>query len=166
VISSAGNYPKNRAGQQGYTYVVVMVAVVVLGILAGTANVTVNQVMRRDREAELLYRGLTYQYAIKNYYLTDGKKEYPHKLEDLVKDPRVPGVRRFLREVYPDPFRKDANGIGWKLIQATDGGIQGVVSQNDAESIQQSGFPLELKQLEGKAHYNEWRFQFVPNVSN
>ena len=84
-ISIAG---KRRSSERGFTYVLVLVAVVVLGIVVEVTTALSSQVKRAEQEAELLYRGMTYRNAIRSYYRANGA--YPRALEDLVRDNRHP----------------------------------------------------------------------------
>src|SRR5581483_11645664 len=58
---------------------------------------------KREKETQLLFVGNEYRKAITRYYLA-GKNQYPRALEDLLKDPRQPGVVRYMRRLYPDPL--------------------------------------------------------------
>lgn len=156
-ISTAG---KRRSNQRGFTYVMVLVAVISLGILMEVATIHTSRAQQAEREAELLYRGLAYRNAIKSYYEA-GKpvKTYPKSLEDLVKDPRS-AHKRHLRALYPDPMTKDKTE--WLLIRAIDGGISGISSTNKATPIKSANFPAGLEKLEGAKTYADWIFEYVP----
>lgn len=62
--------------------------------------------MQRERENELIFRGEQYRWAIYEYKQTLGR--YPNNVEDLVKKPQY-----FLRKLYPDPMTKHGE---WKFI--------------------------------------------------
>lgn len=157
-ISTAG---KRRSNQRGFTYVMVLVAVIALGILMEVATIHTSRAQQAEREAELLYRGLAYRNAIKSYYEA-GKpvKTYPKSLEDLVKDPRS-AHKRHLRALYPDPITKGK--AEWLVVRAIDGGISGVASTSKDAPIKTANFPIGLERLEGAKSYAEWIFEYVPS---
>ena len=143
-------------GDCGAALLVVLFMVVLLGLAASLAGQSLSALMQREREAELLWRGLQYRQAIASYY--QGKKMYPTKLEDLVRDPRFPGVVRHLRRLYNDPM----TGQEWELVKDPAQKLIGVRSTSDLTPFQQAGFPTGLEDLEGKSSYREWEFVFVP----
>lgn len=151
-----------HANQTGFTYVMVLVAVVVLGILAEAATEMTSRVVQADREAELLFRGQAYRDAIKSYYESGrGAKTYPRTLEDLTKDPRTASSKRHIRALYPDPMAKGEKK-DWTLIRAPDGGIGGVASSSKAEPLKKANFPKEFEKFAGTKSYSEWIFEFKP----
>lgn len=159
-ISIVGN-PRNS--QAGFTYVMILVAVIVTGIFAEVATFYTSRSRQMDREAELLFRGNAYRNAIKSYY-ESGKptKFYPRSLEDLVKDPRV-AHRSHLRVLYPDPFG-DGNA-GWKLLRAIDGGISGVASQSTEKPLKTGNFRQGFEKFESATSYANWTFEYAPAAS-
>lgn len=156
-ISTAGK-PKNR--QQGFTYVMILVAVVVTGIFADVAIFYASRSRQMDREAELLFRGNAYRNAIKSYY-ESGKtiKTYPKALGDLIKDPRV-AHKSHLRALYPDPFGR--GGGEWRLLRARDGGISGVSSQSTEMPLKTGNFRQGYEHFENATSYADWVFEYVP----
>jgi type II secretory pathway pseudopilin PulG len=150
-----------RAGQGGFTYLVMLLAVAVIGLgLTATAEVwsVSNQ---RVKERELLFVGREIRNAIKSYaQATPGPvPRFPAKLDDLLQDNRYPGVKRHLRKLYRDPMTGAAE---WGLIQAPGGGVQGVYSLSDAKPIKTSAFDYEDRALEGATSYQGWRFVHEP----
>lgn len=146
--------------QRGYTYLMVLAAVVVIGILAEVATVAQSRIVRADKEAELLFRGLAYRDAIRRYYEAEEPKRFPRTLQDLVADPRL-ARQRHIRELYPDPFEGE-----WTLIRAADGGIQGVASASRLEPLKQAEFRPGLEQFAGAVSYTEWLFEYVPAAAS
>jgi type II secretory pathway pseudopilin PulG len=145
----------------GFTYIGVMVLITVISI-AATAVVQVGELARRrSAEAELLYVGRQYIKAFLEYetYTPEGSaNRAPARLEDLLRDPRQPGVRRYLRELYPDPI---TGKMDWQLIRAPGGGIMGVKSASCASTIKRS-FPAgDFMFLDGLARYCDWTFAYV-----
>jgi len=143
-------------GDRGAALLTVLFMVVLLGLAASLAGQSLGALMQREREAELLWRGLQYRQAIASYY--QGKKSYPSKLEDLLRDPRFPGVVRHLRRLYNDPM----TGLEWELVKDSAQRLIGVRSTSDLVPFQQAGFPTGLEDLEGKNAYREWEFVFIP----
>jgi type II secretory pathway pseudopilin PulG len=148
-----------RAG--GFTYLGVLFAVAAMGaILVGLSQVW-HTTRQREKEEELIAAGDEIRRAIGHYYQsTQGKSErYPRSLEDLLKDPRYPGTRRYLRKIYRDPM---TGGIEWGLLRTADGMILGIYSLSQAEPIKKAGFNLDDREFEGKTKYAEWVFVHKP----
>jgi len=141
----------------------VLAAVVVLAIVTTAADITISYVVQKDREAELLFRGMAYRAAIKSYYEAGALgRTYPRQLADLIRDPRFP-KKRHIRKLYSDPMVKDREA-GWTLIQAPDGGIAGVASRGQQKPVKQANFPRELEIAEDAKNYTEWRFEYKPRI--
>jgi len=68
--------------ERGFTYVMVLAAIVIVGVLIGVARATTWRSLQVDREAELLFRGKAYRKAIEGFYQSNGG--YPRSLEDLL----------------------------------------------------------------------------------
>lgn len=150
---------------RGVTYPVVLGALLVLSI---SASVTVERQvtqLRRDQEAELLFRGQAYVAAIRSYYhaLPDhalpGQKRYPTSLDELITDPRF-AHRRHLRQLYADPL----TGEPWQLIRAPDGGIAGVASHSTQAPRKQCNFPRGFEHFEAAERYRDWQFVYRPEA--
>lgn len=169
-ISRAGK-PRIRsspARNGGFTYAVILVAIVLVGIFAGAANVATSKTVQRAREEELMFRGRAYADAIKHFYAVAGR--YPRTLNELLKDPRF-AHRAYLRSLYSDPMAeideagsKPENG-GWQLVRAADGGIAGVASCSKREPIKKVDFPTGYEKFEGAKSYSEWVFEYRPTVA-
>jgi type II secretory pathway pseudopilin PulG len=141
---------------RGFTYLGLLIAIAIMSVtLAATAIVwhTANQ---REKEKELLFVGGEFQRAIGAYYKAGpgGAKQYPRRLEDLVRDPRYLEVRRYLRKVYVDPMTGKAK---WGLIKGADGGIAGVHSLAPGKPFKHANFPPALD-LGQAGRYSDWKF--------
>jgi hypothetical protein len=112
----------------------------------------------REREAELLHVGEQYRKAIERYYLS-GPRQYPRALADLLRDPRKPGVERYLRRLYPEPV---TGSDEWGIVKAPDGGVMGVHSRSEDKPIKVAGFPLLYQSFEGAKTYADWKFVYTP----
>jgi hypothetical protein len=95
--------------------VVFLVATIIIVTSALAPSVLING--RRDREAEVIWRGEQYQRAIGLYYTKMGR--YPTKIEDLTR--QTNGVR-FLRQAYTDPNNKEDGS--WRYIYVAPNGQQ------------------------------------------
>lgn len=131
-----------------------------MGAALGTAGTLWHQVQQRAKERELLFVGLQYQRAIRSYYeKSPSIKAYPPSLESLLRDERVPGIRRHLRRPYLDPL---TNGSEWGLVLAPNGGIMGVYSLAEGRPIRRANFPPELGWKGGRPSYADWQFIYMP----
>lgn len=150
-----------RRQDRGFSYIMVLAAVVVTGIMAEVATTLTSHQVRADREAELLFRGIAYQKAIESYYLAgEAVKQLPRTLEDLVEDPRFP-KKHHIRMLYPDPMGTD-DKKEWTLIHGLDGGISGVASRGKLEPLKQANFPPKYEIFVGAESYADWIFEFTP----
>ena len=154
---------KRRTGKRegGFAYMLVLVAALILAILAAVAATLTSTRVKRDKEAELLFRGMAIEKAIGDYYRSNRPgtfRTYPRALEDLLSDPRYPG-RKHLRVLYLDPFAGN-----WTLIKAPDGGIAGVASSSQEKPMKEDGFPKGLESFVGAQHYSDWIFLYQPGV--
>lgn len=165
--STAGMRERNSpARQRGFTYAMALVAIVVIGILAGVANLATSRIVQAEREQELIFRGIAYRNAIQQYLAANG--HYPHSLDDLVKDSHF-AHRTYLRGLYPDPMAMDderQDGGGWRLLRAPDGGISGVSSRSKQEPLKKADFPPGLEQFEQAKSYEEWVFEHRPHAAD
>ena len=159
------------SSQRGMTLFTVLLAVVVIGLMLGLTGQTWSQVMQREREAELLFRGDQYRRAIESYFATGhgGVGIYPRNLDDLLKDPRSLQTKRHLRKAYLDPFTNaefeliTAGGdVGGESVTALKiGRIIGVRSTSTLTPFRQDGFPEEYENFKGAASYDKWEFTYT-----
>jgi type II secretory pathway pseudopilin PulG len=104
-IPAAGQ--RRRVGEEGYILIAVLFMVAMVLIMLSIAAPKVAADIERDREIELMHRGMQYRRAIKMYYKKFGA--YPPNMETLEKANEI----RFLRKRYKDPVTgKDE----WHLI--------------------------------------------------
>lgn len=149
-----------KSKNAGFTIIAMLVATAVIGLgLAATGTVW-SQARQRDREAELLAVGAEFRTAIERYYQrTPGVvKNYPQTLDELVKDPRFPGVERHLRRLYKDPMTGAAD---WLVVEAPTGGIMGVRSRSEAAPLKTGNFGA-IDPGAGATRYSDWRFVYEP----
>ncbi len=165
--SIAGKPPSTSPPRRsaGFTYVMALVAIVLVGIFAGVANLASSRIMQAEREEELLFRGQAYRAAIRHFYEAEG--HYPRSLRELLKDPHFTH-RVYLRALYVDPMASEAGrkqSGGWRLMRAADGGIAGVVSRSKQEPLKQANFPLGLEDFDNAKSYADWIFEYQPRAA-
>lgn len=116
-----------HSNQDGFTYLILLFSIAILGIGLSTTGVIWSSESRRAKERELEFIGQAFVHAIESYYnATPGEvKSYPQTLDDLVVDTRFLFTKRHLRKIYPNPF---TNQTDWELIRSPQGGIVGVAS--------------------------------------
>ncbi len=145
-----------RKGEGGFTYISLLVLIAIMGISLSAAGEVWHMTMKREREQELLFVGGQFRAALTMYYnapVQGGR--YPTSLEDLLKDPRYPVTRRYLRKIFADPI---TNGTDWGLVKGASGEIVGVYSKSDEEPAKKHNFSVMDKVFEDKKKYSDWVF--------
>src|SRR5580658_7021877 len=85
-----------------------MVSVLIIAAAVAAPNLAFQ--IKRDREEELVHRGVQYTRAIRNYAKRTGR--YPVRAEDLLGGPD----QRFIRKLYKDPM----TGKDFKFLHLDD----------------------------------------------
>ena len=140
--------------------VLILVAVMSVALLG--AGRYWSTIAKREREAELLYRGDQIRNAIAAYYNNPPggqSKTYPRQFSDLLKDPRYPNLKRYLRKWYPDPMTHDGD---WVYVLDASKRIKGVHSASQGEPLKVGNFSQEDKGFETAKTYEDWTFIYVP----
>jgi type II secretory pathway pseudopilin PulG len=143
--------------QRGFTYLGLMLIVASMGAaLAATAQVW-STVVQREKERELLFIGEEFRKALKAFAAgaRNTTERTPRTLNDLIKDPRHPDTRRYLRKLYIDPMTGKPE---WGLQKDTKGGIVGVFSLSEAKPWKVAEFTSRDRDFEGKTKYSQWIF--------
>lgn len=152
-------YPRRfaRSRARGFTYIVLLIVVAVMGILLASAGQVYQLALQREKERELLFAGDQFRRAITQYAKQGhiGAVRYPMKLEDLLQDPRTPNTRRYLRKIYNDPMSGKPD---WGLLKGTSGEIFGVYSLSEQEPLKKQNFSADNAGFEDKSKYAEWVF--------
>ena len=97
---------RNRRNERGYILLTLLLFVTVLIITMAIVIPEVTFQLKRDREEEMIHRGVQYSRAIRRYVKKFGR--YPTRLEDLENT----NNQRFLRKRYKDPI----TGKDFKLL--------------------------------------------------
>ena len=168
---------------RGYAMAGLLVMLGVMGILSSMLLPVWNQAAKREREAELVFRGEQYARAVELYqrrYVGANPPDFATMVE-----------QRFLRKMYADPMTEngefqvvyfsqmadvlggpatadrpgestsDATG-GARVVEpirfgdGQDGGVVGVVSRSDKES---------LRLYNDRDKYNEWAFVYATSAT-
>lgn len=156
VFPGAGRRPALRR-DRGFTYVGVLVLVAVMGIGLAASGQIWHTAQQRERERELLFIGQQFRLALDRYARhTPGQaRRAPLRLEELLQDPRHPGIHRYLRKIYVDPMTGSAQ---WGLVTGPGGEIYGVHSLSGEEPLKKSNFALADRNFEGAMKYSDWVF--------
>ncbi|MGA9391023.1 MAG: hypothetical protein WBV69_11310 [Candidatus Sulfotelmatobacter sp.] len=104
---------RRRPREQGYVLLALILMVALMTVLALAVITPIKFELKREREEELIHRGVQYSRAIRNYYKKFGR--YPTKLEDLDSTSNL----RYLRKHYKDPI----TGKDFKLLHYGDPGV-------------------------------------------
>jgi len=172
-----------HSAEGGFTLVVVVMVIAIMGIMMAVAVQTVSFQMQREREAELIFRGQQYVEGIRLYRQKYGR--YPMRMKELWEaDPRV------LRQKWTDPITgSDEWGVvflgqegqqvggpggpaapGQSRPQTTptrtpvfgDRGLGGGGEKvGPIIGVHSLSTETSIKIYEGRTQYNEWKFVFV-----
>ena len=171
-----------QAGKRdGYAMAALLVGLAVMAILLSVAMPTWRQMVQREKEAELIFRGQQYARAI-GLFQRKYAATFPPDVDTLVR-------QKFLRKKYKDPMVADGEfqvlfqvqqtpgsqpggrggagtGIGSSTrvgsgtpgtagsgLTGPRGGVIGVASKSTDTS---------LRIYNGRTHYNEWQFIYSP----
>lgn len=151
-----------RRSTSGFTYLGLLIMLAVIALTTTTALQVGRIQQRRAAEDDLLAIGTEFRNALISYAnaTPPGQKRFPASLQDLLKDPRYPNIRRHLRKLYVDPI---TGKPAWGIVTAPDGsGIIGVYSLSNATPIKIGNFDPGYGEFEGKTSYRDWKFVAAP----
>ncbi len=146
--SSVIGHSSRRRQPGGFIFPLLLLGILIIGITAAAVGEVWSTQVKRDKEAELLFRLSEFRRGILQYRLIHNR--FPQELKDLLLDRTQITTRRYLRRIYTDPMTGKAD---WKLTLVVDptganSGIQDLHSQSKAKS---------LKILDGnKNSYDQW----------
>jgi len=152
----------NGGGQRGFTYIAVLLLVALHGVVLAVAGTMWHVAQKREKERELLFVGDQFRRALRSYAASGPglAGQLPRSLDDLIRDPRVPGIRRHLRKVFVDPMTGTTD---WGLVLTPDGNaILGVYSRSQDAPLKTGNFPVDDQEFEGASMYSEWKFLYRP----
>jgi type II secretory pathway pseudopilin PulG len=156
---SAFRIPRER----GFTYIALLAAIVILGISLAATGKYWSNILQREKEEELLFRGNQYVIAIDRYTnAISGVKRTPSSIDDLLNDSKLMG-RHYLRRRYKDPITGEDFVEIFTIIGSQTKQLIGVHSASDKEPLKQSNFPTDqqyFKDFEGKKKYSDWQFVY------
>jgi type II secretory pathway pseudopilin PulG len=87
--------------QRGYVLLILLLAVALLSIGFLAMMQSIEFQVKRDREEELIHRGVQYSRAVRRFFKKFGR--YPTRVEELEDTNNI----RFLRKRYKDPLNRD-----------------------------------------------------------
>lgn len=99
-----------RRSDAGYNLVLLMVMVTVMNIMLAKATPVWSHLIQREKEEEMIFRGLQYAEAIRVFY--HKYNQWPQKLDDLLEDK---GQGRSIRRLWNNPLAgpDGAEAEGW-----------------------------------------------------
>jgi type II secretory pathway pseudopilin PulG len=151
-----------RAAQKregGFTYIGLLMVVVVMGLMLTVAGRVWSTTEQRERETQLLWVGHQYRLAIASYFAHG--HQYPATLQQLLLDDRQPVPLHHLRKLYFDPMTGQPD---WTLVMTPSGaGIMGVASSSQRTPIKRQGFDIVDDSFKDMDCYCAWRFNYYPN---
>ncbi|MDP9132151.1 MAG: hypothetical protein M3M98_03330 [Nitrospirota bacterium] len=154
--------PNHLENDRGVTYLALMFSIVLIGISASATARQWTVMVQREKEADLMAKGIEIQNALSLYSATMkigrvmSAEIYPQSLAELTRTPKP-----YLRKAYQDPM----GGGDWEYVRAPTGGIMGVRTKSTAKPIKERDFPLAIRHFEGRKSYHDWMFQH-PNPSS
>jgi hypothetical protein len=145
-----------RRRSHGVTYLLLLALVAATAVVAAHALQTGEALSRRAAERELLNVGAGFEDALRSH----GAR--PRALQELLRDPRTPGVRRHLRRIPLDPLTGKND---WGLLRDAQGGIVAVFSLAPGRPLQRDGFTGKHARFNGAERYTQWTFGAAPDQS-
>jgi type II secretory pathway pseudopilin PulG len=115
------NYPiakLRNPRSRGYILITLMLFMSLLAIAALAVLPDIAFQVKRDREEEMIHRGVAYSRGIRRYYKKFGR--YPNRIEDLENTNNF----RFIRKRYKDPVNHDRD---FKILRMGDPRLLGLM---------------------------------------
>jgi type II secretory pathway pseudopilin PulG len=120
---------RRRCQQHGYVLLTLLLLLSLLVIAAATVAPTIAFEIRRDREEEMIHRGVQYSRAIRSYAKKTGR--YPATLDQLENSSNI----RFMRKLYKDPL----TGKNFRLLHLGDIPSATTATNLNASSLKSKG---------------------------
>jgi type II secretory pathway pseudopilin PulG len=148
--------------QRGLTYIALLLAIALHGAVLAAAGSVWHTAQKREKERELLFIGDQFRRAIRSYAQTGPgiQGQLPKSLDELLLDPRHPGIKRHLRKLFVDPvtWKKE-----WGLVKTPDGNaIIGVYSLSQEAPLKTANFLPADQAFKEAATYGDWKFVYQP----
>jgi type II secretory pathway pseudopilin PulG len=152
---------RDPAGAAGFTYIGLLIAVVILGVTLSAVGTVWHTQAQRERERELLFIGREFRAAIADYYRAGagGLRQFPQDINDLLEDKRWPEPKHHLRRLYVDPM---TGAQDWTILRIESLGITGIASSSQAVPLKKAGFPAAEDAFTDATCYCDWKFEYVP----
>ena len=115
ILSQAKDPSSSHSPDSGYALLTIIFLCALMLIAVAAATPPILNQGRREKEAELVWRGEQYARAVRLYYRKNGR--FPQNIEDLV-DPKN-GIR-YLRQAYKDPMNREDGS--WRFIYMVPNG--------------------------------------------
>lgn len=148
--ASAGS----RERQRGFILAMVLAFATIIGIMITKLWPAHYVEVRRENEAELIFRGEAIARAIRLYQARTGT--YPTSLDSLQKlRPRI------LRKLYKDPMTKDGE---WDVVTAVQAGPSGEARGLPIIGVRSKSQQDSFKVYRGKTLYSDWVFSATDNI--
>jgi type II secretory pathway pseudopilin PulG len=151
----------SSANAAGFTYIGLLIAVVILGVALSAVGVVWRTQAQREREQELLFIGHDFERAVASYYRAGN--QYPQEIADLLEDKRGPEPVHRLRRFYNDPM---TGAQDWNIIRVDMLGITGIASSSKGVPIKKDGFNTNEDAFKDAAGYSDWQFVYKPRIRN
>ena len=179
---------QGQHGERGYAMAALLVSLAVMSVLMSAALPAWRHQAKREKEAELVFRGEQYVRAIRLWEMKMGPGTRPPNFDTLVQ-------QKFLRKKYKDPMTEDGEFqplyVGANLPQPGQRGAQppgrggqpsrgGFIQpiQVQPQMSQPGGIPTQMggggilgvaskskeasiRIYKGGTHYNEWNFVYA-----
>ncbi|MDN5752682.1 MAG: type II secretion system protein [Nitrosospira sp.] len=155
---------RGRPAESGFTYIWMLFAVALSGIVLAGAGQLWQTEARREKEAELMFVGEQFRQAIGSYYENSpgAAKSYPDSLEKLLTDDRFPMIKRHLRKIFSDPMTGMAE---WGMVRKPGVGIVGVHSLSTQKPFKRANFHERYENFADAVNYQEWKFVYTPGAT-
>lgn len=126
--------------QEGYNLVFLIVLFSLLSVMAAAVLPSLSKAIQREKEAELIFRGLQYAEGIRIFQQRFGR--YPNALEELIQlEPRS------MRQLWKDPMTDDGR---WAYVLASGGGAASSAEDGQGRPLAQGSAPAPSFRLGGE----------------
>jgi len=159
----AGRLAK-RGATRGFSYIVLLFVVALAGSALAAIGTQWQTLAQRQRELELLFRGLQLRDALQQYAAAtpSGQAARPITLAALLSDERSTPPRHHLRRLWLDPFTGQAD---WVLLHDDAGHIVGLHSAALRPALRRHALPDGVTLVNDGRSVADWHFmpsnQFV-----